>query len=316
MGLAIVGFILIGYFFAYLNVTENKIQPVSLPATISGELPITYDLRQDIDLPNELPLILLNRTDEYSEDEVFEIARSAGFDSNPIISTDTNRGTTYIWNKNNIESLVIYSRTKSIEYFIFPDNTITDRYPEEDLIDLAKNFLERKLMIDTGVLRHNRSVYLIRDETNENTQTTSQDKANLVQLIFNRDISEFKIVSLDQFSPPYSVWIEPDGDIVKIQIHRNTDAIFSDETYKIKNINDVMNSNNQATLLSLDDYEIDVFSLTIEDIKVITINQIELAYLLTDQNSSTLQPIFVLKGTTDLTGFGEVDAVLYMPAIK
>ena len=103
-----------------------------------------------------------------------------------------------------------------------------------------------------------------------------------------------------------------DGEILNSEIIFPPTYNITKTKHQIKNYNQFISSINKASLVSLNDSNVNLPDLDENEVEEITITEVRLAYLLDDINSQILQPIFVLEGTTA----SGLNAILYLPALS
>jgi hypothetical protein len=115
----------------------------------------------------------------------------------------------------------------------------------------------------------------------------------------------------------YTVLILPDGTVQKAQTEDLGELTASTESYIIKNYKEVLETLSEADIITIDGGNIPPSLLDRNVVENVTINDVELAYLMPADGTNVLQPIFILDGLADIRNIRErVSVVLYLPAFK
>lgn len=296
--------------------TQSFIPTPYLPDHTKGELRIeaVFD-KKDFSFPESTFAVLSKPLPPLSESEVLEIANKMGFGKNYITSNDIRRGKTYIW-RGGGKALTVYSKINRVVYnseVSFP--TSNKQLTNKALIKIAEDFLTGSSLVEEGAL--NFSFFTFIDINLEEIRPVPKKEATAYRVNFSPVESDIKLVEFDPFKSPISVWIAPDGTVFKAEVASLGQTTFSSEQFALKNYEEFISSISDAVIMSLDDGNLFMGDLPRGSVRKVTINKVELAYLVDSPNSKIYQPIFFLQGIATISGLAEpVNAVLYLPAIK
>lgn len=300
----------------FFSRTGNKQAPGAtpkIPDLYSGSLKIDAKFTQkDFDFPSELPYLDISQGN-YSSDQIKQIATSIGFKSDPIIAQDSQLGTTYIYNNDSASLIAIPQRGK-IDYQLnnLP-GAINKQLGNQDLIDIATRFLNDNAVINKDDLNFISFGYFIQDST-DRIQPVSKSNAQIIQLNFSSKATNYPILSLTPQSSPINVKLLPDGSVYSFSILKYA-AKLQDSKHKMKGFSDTVSSLKNAKVITIDNGNKNPTDLTKDSIQSVTINKIELFYLLDSLESSVLQPVFKLSGSAQILGTkGPLEIQLYLPA--
>jgi len=298
------------------QVTPPK--PVEIPKVINDKYDVSFDLGEPFDIPTSAPLLTTNQQNPYTLEEANTIAQRLGFMLSPIEFKDVKKGMTYIW-KRELYSLIVYSKTREIAYKM---ESGIPKVPNKQLKQNDMELLTREVVEKTGLyskdaLQLSSVAYLKDTQRFEVKSLNGKENADIYQFNYTPNtVSSYKILTIVPYNSPISVWILPNGEIFQLNLHELTGLSQTPETVPLKSFDEVQMNANKAIIVSLDNDNIEFVTLPNGAITNIKINEIELFYLLDKTLGSTLQPVFLLRGKTNITGYGEVDVVLYLPAVK
>lgn len=292
------------------------IQEPSIPKQLQGDINLTPKFTEkDFNFPKVAALLTIEKATPFTESEANSFGSEFGFSSQPDKVEDIVDGATYIWN--NIDSsLIVYSKSRKIEYSLNEIPSAANKQLSDDLIkNTAFEFLQEKDLAEN--LDFSFFTFLEKPIGDEGISITTKASAVIYQVNFSPKVAQAKLLTLDPKTSPVYVWILPDGNIARASITKLGNVSKTTNTYPLKNYSQVISSIKSATIVSLDDGNIHIPNLSVQDIKNIDITEIELAYLLESPNTTTLQPIYTLKGTAEFVGLSQkVSAYLYLPAIQ
>lgn len=294
------------------------IRQPEIPSSVDLGNKITFDVdSESLDLPNSAYVLRTQPLPQISTERISVIASNLGYTEEPLIVDDRDLGQIYIFNSAD-HSTSITPNSNSISYGSNKDYTaINKQISDSDLVIIAKDFLSDNLGVDTNNLEFINFTYYKTSATGEEFEVTTKDNADFYQLNFSPVIDGKAIITLDPRQTLYFVWILPDGTVNKAAVQEigNVENVGSE--LDLKDYNEIVNSVDQAKLVSLDQGNVNIPDVNSQYIKSVVIDDIELAYLFTSSEDNLLQPIYILNGTANVIGSNtEVEAVLYMPAIS
>lgn len=293
-------------------------QQIPSQLTIDNLEKITIDIDQsELDLPNSASLLNISPLPPINEDRINTTAANLNYDTEPLIVEDQVLGTIYVFNSAT-DSLSINPQSNSISFgSTQPMTAINKQLSDEELISEGLDFLANNLEVDTNDLEFIGFSYYEVPETGEKRLLTTKDNADYYQLNFSPVVNDLIILTLNPELTTYYVQILPDGRIHKAGVQEIGKLTKSEDSFKLKNVDEINNSLEQAKLVSLGQGNINIPDINSQYLKSITITEIELAYLYLSPDDKVLQPIYILKGTANIIeSQGEVEVVLYMPAIS
>ncbi len=319
LGIFIAVVALAAIFFSLKPGTKPGVVPQpAIPKNLQGEVSITPKFTEvDFEFPTSAPLLTVGKASPLTEMEANEISQKLGFSGAADKVEDAFDGTTYFWNGPD-NSLIVYSKSRKIEYSINDiSRSANKQLSDAAIIDIAKRFLSDKGLLTDNEYDFSFFTFMKESSDNEGISIVSKASAQIYQVNFSPKVSDTKLLTLDPKVSPIYVWVLPDGRVAKASVIRLGTITKSETNYPLKSYQQVISSLNQATVVSLDDGNINLLNISAGDLKNIDISEIDLAYLLTSATADSLQPIYTLKGITKIEGITSgVNAYVYLPAIK
>ncbi|MBI3397568.1 hypothetical protein HY045_03770 [Candidatus Woesebacteria bacterium] len=301
----------------FFSRTGNKQAPGAtpkIPDLYSGSLKIDAKFSQeDFGFPGYLPFLDISQGN-YSSDQVKQIAVSLGFKSDPIIAQDTQLGTTYLYNSGTVSLIAVPQRGKIDYQLNSRPSAINKQLGNQELIDIATKFLNDNSVINKDDLNFSSFGYFVRNSS-ERLQPVSKSSAQIIQLNFSSKATTYPILALTPQSSPINVRVLPDGSIYSFSVLKYT-AKPGEIKHKIKNYNDTISSLKDSKVITIDNGNRNPTDLTKDSIRSVTVEKIELFYLLDSLESSSLQPVFKLTGKAQISGVKDPLGIeLYLPAV-
>ena len=297
--------------------TPKTVSGPSIPNPIKGR--VDYELlitEKEFDFPKEAPILKKDDLLPISQDEAKSIAKGLGFEDDPIIANDILEGETYIWNSDSA-LLTIWSKTRKIDYSLSrtPDS-INKQLSDSTLLNTSQEFLANYFGLSSENLKFNNFTYWEKASGVSGLIATKKGQANYYQLNFYPKTSEYVLLTLNPDKTPYYVWLLPDGTVYRVSITDPGNLIPTEDKYPLKSFADVQKSPQDAIVVSLDNGNIELTDVVQGSIQKISISKIQLAYLLDSFKSTFYQPVYLLTGTTNISGTKEnIQVSLYLPAI-
>lgn len=312
----------IGVFLSLKQEKQPSLSPLpepAIPNPVGGGFQIEAKINEkDFKFPNSLSVLVNEPPSPFTEAEAKEAAKNAGFAEEPTVSYDIYQGKTYIWSSPK-DFFIVYSKTRKIVVGLnWPPPIVNKRLGNDELIGVALAFLEDKALAAKNEVSFSFFTFLKKPEdVPEGFRVGSKEEASTYLVNFSPIKSEFKVVTLDPWASPISVWVTPDGTVTKTEITNLKTLSFSPEKYSLKNYQDFKESLPKAVPISLDDGNLSVIDLPKGNLQKIRVEQVELAYLADSLTATKFQPIFLLTGKAQVTDTpDEVNILLYLPAIK
>lgn len=297
------------------EITPPLPQP-KIPSLLEGSYPIeTIFEKQDFNFPSRIPVLILEKTPLQDQD-IKNIADNLGLTSDPLIMEDVFDGKMYIY-RSEESALTVSLKNQEFDYTLNKLPSFINKQPSDTaLINTAKDFLIQMGFVSSEDIQFISFVYF-KETSGEGLHPTNKEDATLYQVNFSSVIADTTILTLNPQNTPVYVRLLPDGSVFKAHVNRLGVISKSANQYKLKTYDEVISNMNNVVLISLDDGNIHLPDISNKSIKKISIYNIELAYLLDTPTSVTLQPVYLLRGTADISGFPiEVSASMYLPAIS
>ncbi len=298
-------------------VSQETVPQPNIPVFVKGQLNIENKITKDqFSFPSSLPLLEVNKGLPFTDNDAVNLATNLGFTNKPIVSKDVFEGTTYIWNNPNNQSLIIYPGVRRLEYTLKTSYSATNKQlSDSEIISIAKNFLTTKNIVDQNNIAFSFFSYY-KSTNNESFNLTTKDQANLIQVNFSPLSLNTKLITINPAASPIFVWILPDGSIAKVSVTKFGEITKGLIDYKILSYDEYLKSLSKAVIISLNDGNISLQDTNRQNINKVTIEKIELAYLVDSPNSNFFQPIFLLSGKADLKNYSasKVNITLYLQA--
>jgi len=307
--------------------SQKKLIPLKKPE-INNQSSIKPQIDQ---LENNFPSfnenLMVYQVDDYifNQEETIKIAQEFGFTKEPEITSDES-GQIYSWS-DATKNLSIYLKDGIINYgldLLQNPELVQGEAPSIEEAEIkSKNFLERINLLTPGKINLDlkKGTYIKLDqgyfnETNKNDPQKKLTNLNFAYKINNYEIQGFNPVTVD-------VFLDSQFNIVNLRSKKIFQKVEELDSYPIKNKKEVILSLKENPQISfLKDLknnlpsEITLEKYSLEKIKQINFNKIELIYFKNENYQSYLQPVYLITGDALLTDVGWVQAGLFIPAIK
>lgn len=270
---------------------------------------------KDFDFPKNLPVLKIAPV-PISVDEADSVAAHLGLTTAPLEFNGVFEGPLRIY-QGDESSLTVSTVKGKFQFvnYVFPESVENKQLSDAQIIQTAQDFLlSRGFVSDSGLKAS--SVLYLEERSGEGSYEVAKENADLFQVNFSSSVSEAPILSLTPQSSPINVGVLPDGTVFKAYVEKLTGISQSSESYKIKSYEEFLANKNSAVLVTLDEGNINLPDIPKGNIKKIDVDEIELGYLYEFSGATILQPIFVLRGSATLTGYPNIEAILYLPAIS
>ncbi len=292
--------------------------PIPLP-TISPQYGGKYKVsisfgEKDFNFPDKESLIE-RRPVSFSENKIKQIAIALGFASEPTIANDVFDGKTYLY-ESDAASFTAYVGGAKADYTLVESvQPINKQLSNEALVDIALNFIYSNGFAEKDSLAFSFFSY-IRAEAGESQYVSAKDGADVYQVNLSPKAYGYPVITLNPQASPVYVQILPDGTVYSAHFSELGTLTKTPTTYTLKNYQELVSSANKAVLVSLGGGDINLPDLKTGSVGDISITKASLAYLLDTSKTQTLQPVFLLEGSTTFEGTPNTKAVLYLPAIS
>lgn len=317
----LVGAAILVFLFAYKKqLPTSPAAPLptpKIPALLKGE----YSLGLSIDetafesLPRSSPL-LERKGAQLGREEIVSIAKKIGFANEPLEANDVLSGKVFIFSgaKN---SFVATPKTATLDYTLNErPAALNKQLSDESIKNVARDFLVNNGFVGPEEIAFGELVFL-REAPGEGFYPTSRAAASFYQVNFNPQAAGRTVLRLNPQDPLISVRVLPDGEIFSAHVVRLGVLSESQTQYQLKNYKEFSSKINRSVLVSLDEGNVYLPDLSKGAVKAVSLKEVELSFLLESEESTVLQPVYLLSGTAVVVGFsGPVSAFLYLPAIS
>ena len=193
---------------------------------------------------------------------------------------------------------------------------INKQLNDTSLVSSARDFLTQTGIVPLENIQFSSIVYF-KETSGQGLYPVSKEEATLYQVNFSSVIADTPILTFNPLNAPIYVRLLPDGSVSQVHVSLLGTISKSDTEYSLKTYDEVISKINDFTLVSLDDGNVHLPDVSNEEINKISIFSIELTYLLDTPTSETLQPVYLLNGTANISGLStEVSASMYLPAFS
>lgn len=323
--LIIIGIFIIAAVFVLLFIKRGSsesvttLPPINLPDPVGGGFQIETTVKESqFNFPSSARLLETASLLPLSEKDAKQIAAGFGFEGEPRSASGKIHGTRYYWS-NSDYTLTVYGGTRKIGYSLNypPFEYANQNLSNESLINLARDFIVNNAVYNEDEITFSYFTFLEKYESlAEGLRSTTKEEADFYVANFSPIESKYKILTLDPNASPISVWVAPDGTIIKAEIIL-IDLSFGNEEHQVKSFQQFKGSLNESVVISLQDGFTSIIDLPKGDLEKVVVSEVELAYLADTLVGGKFQPVFLLKGTATVKGIGmEVPILLYLPALK
>lgn len=299
------------------QVSQTPLPSPDIPKSFEGEFGFTFDLDEEIELPESLPIVKVSPTPAFSEEKAREVASLFGYDFEPKVVQDIYDGNVYIWETDG-SILYVRSNSRKIDYqaYIDPTSVINKQLSNDQVQRIARDFLIDNGLVTSSEAGFSSFVFYEVGQSTEGLFTTTKENADFYQVNFSPKFSGYQILTLNPDKKPITVTVLPDGSIYEAEVTRLGELKETAETFSTKTLEEVRNQIQNAVLVSLNDGNIFLEDLGIQDIQSMVIQDIKVAFFRESPTADIYQPIYLLKGNTRVRGFTQrVNATLYLPAL-
>lgn len=299
------------------SIPQTKQESIKFPKDSKSDLPVKVDKKLELQTPENLPTISVV-FGEITKNKSTKIAKELGFNENMNELKDITEGTKYLWS-NNEYYLWITPKKSYLNYAMnqFPKN-INDKHLTEGAVkEKALDFMVNKFDLDENSIEVvSVSHYKVSHYSEGFSKTTKNDSQLFHVDITYKEINFPVLTSIPKFQILY-VEILPDGEVYKASAYLLNEFKQSNESYRVKNLDDIKSSLEEAHLISVENDYIHLIDIKPTDVKKVDIQDIKVGYFFDDISiNTTLQPVFLLEGEVEIKNSTADWAKLYMPALK
>ncbi|HLE49098.1 MAG TPA: hypothetical protein VI819_03675 [Patescibacteria group bacterium] len=319
------GFILIIIIFAIVlliatlsrrsqkNIKPN-LNPPAIPKPYTETLPI-QEIQESFDLPSQLPLIEI-RFIPISRDYVNKVKDNLGMESEVKTTNDYNDGLKY-YATSETQSLWITPKTGQVNFYSVTQTVSTEVLSESVYNDLAERFLSEKLDIKSKVFIPSEIKYLKINpgDSDSGYISGSKDDFNFVEVDFGFSEPKYLPYLYTPIVPASFVILSKNGEVSKADVTA-INSINIIDNVDLKNMEEIKETLSDASLIGVDGVYMSVSDINPNDLKNISITKIQVVYLIDENITPVLQPVYLLEGNIELTGTDAKKALMYLPAVK
>lgn len=306
-----------------LPATERFNEPPKITNYFADGLPLKLNITKgDFDFPDKLPYLTQDTKTPFTQDEINKISSSLGFNFDPLRVTDIKDGNILIWNSDN-QSLLVAPKIRKVKIVpptsprILIQNAIDKKLTEDQYKALGDEFLSQRMPLTPENLKFMDFVYLKIENGLELFRKTLKENSEFVQLNYYQNPLEYPLLSLNPQDSQVIIQFLKDGSILNFEATLPTGIVESPNEYPIKSFEEFTSSINKGILVSLNDGNINLPDIKKSEITNININKISLAYLIDEDKGEIIQPVFLLEGNANVSGYAaDVSAQFYLPAFS
>ncbi|MGD8743971.1 MAG: hypothetical protein PVJ52_00055 [Candidatus Woesebacteria bacterium] len=314
----------------YRNIGEDGITPgepttrvptPNIPKQFEDYLSISFEVDEnDFNFPDRLPTIAAT-LQQITESQGKSIAFDLNFSFEPLVFEDVKEGTKYIW-RGDEASLIITQKSGEVEYRLnsteIPE-VADEKLSDGSIIQTAENFLVDSFGFNQENLSPASISYLFTNPSSEGfSESQIKSNADVFQVSFTLKSADYKILTVSPDQPLIFVRILPNGAIYQATAVLLEETQTSQDTYPIKNYEEVKDQIDEAILVSIRNDYVNIRDLTRSDIRSLVVDTVSIAYLFDSSTSRirSLQPVFLLEGDVEVSNSTANRALLYLPAIR
>jgi hypothetical protein len=307
------------YIFTRSQVEPSKAIPgyPKIPEGYRGDAQIIVNIDEnDFDFPKQLPMYTTSELSVLTEEQAKKYANNLGFTFEPEVDPDITEGKVYVWIKEP-EEFFVYPKSRKTDYYTqLPERTINKQLSDDAYIAIAKDFSVNAYVLEKGKLDFVNFVYYVGIPGTGTLTQTTKENAGIIRVNLKPKLLEYPILTLDPNTSPLYVEVLPDGEVYRSEYHAIQELGKTEEEFRIKSYQEVLDTLNQAVIMTLDLGYFGPSDVPAGDIVRIDINKIELAYLLDSPSSIMYQPVYLLTGKAEIRNVkNPVNTQLYLPAL-
>lgn len=300
-----------------ITITTQELPTPKIETSYEGIFQIRFQVDKDkLDLPPTLPVYKLIK-DPLTEDKIEALAKNLGFTKEPFVGEDAIDGTTYLYYSNSGRLRVVpYKRIIDLKIYKSDSNSFSEIPNNEELKELALNFLQKNNIVNNP---NSFDLYKIQPlSLGPGGHFVENVDPNQINIVFVKSVDNYPILSPTAETGIVTVSINSKMEVVSVYFD-DLPGYKKGDNHPALSFDEIVNAaRSKSTIQSIADGKIFLFKLDSADVQVVTINQIEIAYLQeNDPEQLLLQPVFLLKGTVKLKSREESQTVtLYLPAFS
>jgi hypothetical protein len=276
----------------------------------------SYTVRVSAPTEKSLPVYRYKFSREDARERAVGWVRNLGFSGDPRSADDAQQGTLLIWEKAG-ERLVVDPKASQLAYKVdllsrpqalsgsfLPSPKQAATIVERTLLDLGQSLgvlefaPEKTRFLKVGAAR---------------VSPTSAAGADLLEVFFAAKIDEYPLYlrSAPQSADPVVAWIGKDGNLLRLDLTMVGSLGEKIGDYPLKTAEQIRDDLNDGKGIVAD-----VDFVGKKQLNSVTINRIDIGYLLPLPDVNVIQPIYVLRGTGVLASGERITLTYYLPAVK
>ena len=254
-------------------------------------------LGKDIEIPKELPILMINSLKPISHEEASRIAQSMGFTGIPQTIPSSTDSTIYLW-KNNDLTLSVKTGSRKLQYqkFIPPNQIFEPPVDVNQVITTLKNFLDQfQLSYQTININDPEIEYL--EDLTEGSQTGDVDTSRFIKLRYKQEINGLPVIPSPTSEHAIQTLISSTNEIVNFQTDLSLDLIYTPEgPSPAKSFEEVLNELNKGGGVYISSIgEVERLGEQV-DVVSAKIKAAQLVYLKSKQQLNQLIPVVLFEG--------------------
>ena len=303
---------------------KNINQTIDIPNYFKGaDLSIENNIKtSDFKFPSSMPYLEQSNDGELTTAAAKNIAINLGFTTEPTVANDTQNGTIMIWNSDKY-SLMITLKTNHVQYssnngiHTLIQNSINKQISDKEYQDISTNFLTNKMSFDSQKLNFMGLTYYKTANNTEYLAKTTKDNADVIQVNCSQSPVNYPVFTTNPDKPQIFLQLLKDGTIINFEANIGISFKESASKYPILNYDQFSKNLSQSIVVSLNNNSVNLPDLKSNNITNTKVNSVSLVYLLNNTETTYLQPVFLINGTSSVTGIeGPVNIVMYLPALE
>lgn len=288
---------------------------------VSGFKIVNNTKISDFKFPQKLPYLQQTNIPSVTIEAAKKIASNLGLTGDPLVVTGIKNQSSFIWN-GDPKSLVVDQSTNNVQ--VVSSASIRDLVagglgkglPDGDYSTLAQDFLINKIGLSASTLHFSGFSYFKIQNGIESFAKGTKEDSDIVQLNYYQGGNNLPILTTNPDEPQIYVRLLKGGAFVSFSANLGADFQNSVNEYPLKNYDQFSQDIGNSIIVSLNDNNINLPDLESDSISNIQVNTVSLVYLLNGSRDTIVQPVFLIQGTADVSGRGNVSLSMYLPAFE
>jgi len=282
--------------------------PVGVDENSTKNVVVNFDSK-------EIPLqanLFIKDTVSLTEKQIIELGARFGFSVQPEKMLDGRGFSIYLWSEEN-KSLLITAETGEIN-FSNTKRTVNNHVRVQEALSIAEEFLKGKRLFHSDLKTSLDSLrFYGLDGSKDPAIVKNYSENELIEVPFERMVDSFPVYHPQGSKKQISVTINIDTTVTKLE-YRYSPLLQNGKSYSLLTFDEIKTKLLQGNGKYVKIGSEELLELTAPPTNPISLTSFELAYL-DDEVGLYIQPIFVFRGTTNVSG-SQQDVILYLPAIR